>query len=106
MRLFSGIFGLIILVGVLCFAFSNMGAVAVSFWPLEGAMQVPIYLVGLVPLGIGLIFGAFMGWLGGLSYKFRAYRLEKDLAALNARIVELQKPAATTQAKKHFWHHN
>lgn len=103
MRLFSGIFGLAILVIVLCFAFSNLGAVAVSLWPLEGVVETPLYLVGLIPLGLGLICGAFMGWLGGLTHKFRAQKLAKDLAALNARIIELQKPAAPPQAKKHFW---
>lgn len=103
MRLFSGIFGIAVLVLVLCFAFSNLEAVAVALWPFEGSVQAPLYLVGLVPLAIGLIGGAFLGWLGSLSYKFRAQKLQRELTALNARIVELQKPAAAPQAKRHFW---
>jgi uncharacterized integral membrane protein len=107
MKIISGIFALLVLVPVLCFALSNRQDAAVAFWPFEGAIQIPLYLVGLLPLAFGLLFGAFWGWVASMPHRLKSRRLNKELDALNNRIGDLQKAAIVQQAqiepKRPFW---
>jgi uncharacterized integral membrane protein len=107
MKIFSVLCGLFILVLVLCFALSNQQAVALSFWPLSGEVQVPLYLIGLLPLISGLFLGGLWAWLASVPHRLRVRRLNKELGHMNERINELQKTTAVQQVnntpKKSFW---
>jgi uncharacterized integral membrane protein len=107
MKLISGIFGLIIFVAVLCFALPNRQEVDIGYWPSQGIVQIPVYVVGLVPLFLGLAVGGFWGWLCGVPHRFRVHGLKKEVALLYSKIGELESTAlrqnAPTIAKKHFW---
>ncbi len=93
MRIFSGVFGLIVLAFVLSFAVSNRQDVIVALWPFDGMRQVPLFTVGLVPLGMGLIVGGMIGWVTSLPHRLKVRRLNKELGALNVKIGELQQKA-------------
>ncbi|MDR3449931.1 MAG: LapA family protein [Alphaproteobacteria bacterium] len=95
MKLFSGLLSALVLAAVICFALSNQSMAVVGMWPLSGTMEMPLYLVGLVPLAAGLFVGGLVGWLRGLPHRLKARRLHKELGALNERIGELQKAAVT-----------
>ena len=107
MKIITGICGLITLILVLCFALSNPQAASIGLWPLSGELQIPLYVVGLMPLLFGLLVGGLLGWLAGVPHRLRARRLHKELGALNEKIDQLQK-SAIIQAdhilpKKAFW---
>ncbi len=76
-------------------------------WPFDGALTMPLYLAGLLPLIFGLFFGALLGWLTGMPHRLRARRLHKELNALNNQIDDLQKTSiiqhADIEKKKRFW---
>jgi len=107
MKIFSGIVGFIILVLVLCFALTNRQSVTVGMWPFADAVQSPLYLVGFVPLAVGVVFGGIWGWLGHIPHRLRARRLHKELGVLNDRIGELQKsalaPPLPVASKRKWW---
>ncbi|MGB9152312.1 MAG: LapA family protein [Alphaproteobacteria bacterium] len=107
MKILSAIFGLLILALVLCFALSNQQGVSLAMWPWSETVQVPLYLTGLVPLAVGLIFGGVLGWLSGVPHRFRVRGLKKELEALNDKIGDLQKNAIVQAApdvrRKYFW---
>lgn len=107
MRIFSGIFGLIILALIISFALSNREETSVLLWPLQGELILPVWCVGLAPLAFGILFGGVWGGLISLPHRMRAKRLHKELGALNDTISELQKAAVVKHAsaapKKSFW---
>jgi len=107
MRIFSGIFGLIILALVVSFALSNREEVSVLLWPIEGELIMPVWAVGLAPLALGIILGGVLGGVISLPHRMRAKRLHKELGALNDKIIELQKASVVKHAqaapKKTFW---
>lgn len=102
MRIFSGVFGLVVIVLVLSFVLSNRQDVTVGLWPFIGSLQAPLYAVGLAPLAFGFAFGGFLGWLGGVPHRLRAMRLNKELVSLSGRLGELQKNAKA-KPKPSFW---
>jgi len=107
MKIIYAFLGFAVFVLVLCFALSNQQGVNVGMWPWSGTLSVPLYLVGLVPLVFGLLFGGIWGWASGVPHRFRVRWLKKELESLNDKIAELQK-SATAQIeplarKKPFW---
>jgi lipopolysaccharide assembly protein A len=107
MRIFSSVFGLIILILVLSFALSNKQDVTVGMWPFKDSIQAPLYAVGLAPLAFGFFFGSFWGWISGLPHRLHVRRLNKELASLSNKLGELQKNVIVQQEKvkpkSSFW---
>lgn len=99
MKIFSTVFGLIILVLVLSFALSNKQEVTVGLWPLPDPVTTPLYAIGLAPLAFGFVAGSLWGWLTNLSHRMHARKLLKEMGALNEKIGELQKNATVQNAK-------
>ena len=99
MRIFSGVSGIVILALVLSFIFSNQQETTVGLWPLKGSLGAPLYMVGLAPLGVGLVFGSFLSWVSGMKHRLRARQLNKELVALSDKIGDLQKKAVVQNAK-------
>ena len=91
MKIFSGLLTLVLLALILAFALSNDGRVTLALWPLEGEAQMPLYVLGLAPLLGGLLLGGLWGGLMGLSFRFKARRLCKEILRLNDRIEALEK---------------
>jgi uncharacterized integral membrane protein len=107
MKILSGIFGILLLILVLCFALSNQTEVDVALWPLDGTLHMPLYATSLIPLLFGLILGTALGWISSVPHRLRARRLNKELFALNDKIGDLQKASLVQQVqtttKRPFW---
>jgi uncharacterized integral membrane protein len=85
---------------VVVFAVSNRDAVTVTFWPLPVRLDAPLYLVVLVALLAGFLFGELVAWINGArarrAARERARRieaLERELAAVQAQFVGTAAPA-------------
>jgi putative membrane protein len=73
------------------FAVANREQVSLSLWPLDIALQLPLFLLALGTLALGLLIGAFLIWIPLLGWRHhahaqekRANRLEAELAAARA----------------------
>jgi uncharacterized integral membrane protein len=106
MKMISGIFGGLILFLVLCFALSNHQQVAIAFWPFDGSVSLPLYIVGFLPLVFGLAFGALWGWLSALPHRMQSRRLHKEMTVLNAKLNDLHRStlvSSTPVTEQKFW---
>ncbi len=73
------------------FAVSNREHVAVALWPLPGELDAPLYLVVLLALAVGFLFGELVAWITA----GRTRRLARERMR---RIVALERELAATQA--------
>ena len=73
------------------FAVSNRGAVVLGVWPLPFVLDLPLYLVILVPLLLGFAAGRLAGW-------FAARPRRQELRRRRRRIEALERELAATQA--------
>jgi len=89
-RYFSWLFSLPLLLVAVCFALGNREPTIINLWPLGYVMPISIYLLALVPLGLGLLSGAGMQWFVGLRYRLAAQKLGKELAQLKADHAKLK----------------
>ncbi len=106
MRIFTSVFGLLVLAFVVLFVLSNRQDVVIALWPFANTWQMPLYIVGLSPFVLGGILGIFWGWMGALPHRKRAKSLNKELKSLNDKIGELQSVSIVKNAKiktKSFW---
>jgi len=106
-KLLSAVFGALIFLLVLCFALSNPQSTDIGLWPLDSVIQVPLYIVALVPFLAGLIMGCGAGWVATVPHRLKVRRLNRELSALSSRIADLQKTATFARPssfmKKKFW---
>lgn len=91
MNILSWIIGLPIAVAVVLFSLSNREDVTIGFWPWEGGILVPAYLLVLLPLLVGFLAGMALGGLRALRHRRaarrearRAVALERELAAVKS----------------------
>src|ERR1700733_4241560 len=90
MKLFSGLFGFILLLLALAFAISNRQAATISLWPFDAQVEAPLYLLTLGLLFIGLLLGAGFAWLSMMPHWLAARRLRGDITHLHDKLEELQ----------------
>src|ERR1700733_14973215 len=90
MKLFSGLFGFILLLLALAFAISNRQSATISLWPFDAQVEAPLYLLTLGLLLIGLLLGAGFAWLSMLPHWLAARRLRGDIGHLHDKLEELQ----------------
>ena len=87
------------------FAASNRAPVALGFWPLGLALEMPLYLAILLTFFAGICCGALAAWAGGSHWRREARRrrrritaLESELEATQARLAGPSLPARTAPA--------
>jgi uncharacterized integral membrane protein len=90
MKLFSGLFGLVLILLALAFAISNRQAATISLWPFDAQVEAPLYLLTLGILLLGLLLGAGFAWLSMLPHQLAARRLRNDIGHLHDKLEELQ----------------
>jgi uncharacterized integral membrane protein len=78
------------------FAVSNDGTVALGIWPVPDALHLPLYLVVLVALAIGFLFGRFTGWLAHGRIRRERRKLRRHVETLQAAPLA----ATTTHASR------
>ena len=109
MKIIFGTVGFLILLLVLSFALSNPASVTIGLWPFTDKTAMPLYIVGLVPLVFGILFGGMWGWIGSVPHRLRARRLNKEIHELNHKIGDLQRTAIINHPepepvkKSFFW---
>ncbi len=87
------------------FAVSNREHVSVALWPLPDALDAPLYLVVLLALVLGFLFGELVAWLtAGRTRRLARERmrriaaLERELAATQANLAQPPQPQRPTSA--------
>jgi len=106
MRIFTSVFGLLVLAFVVLFVLSNRLPVTIGLWPFPNTWQIPLFVLGLAPFALGSALGFFWGWIMVIPHRKRAKSLNKELKSLNEKIGELQSISIVKQAKvkpKSFW---
>jgi uncharacterized integral membrane protein len=100
MKLLSALFSLAILAVVLCFVLSNQQDVTLTMWPFAGSLQFPLYLMGLIPLLVGLVAGGLWGWMSSVPHRLKIRQLNKEIHLQKQEAVENYLPP---RHKKYFW---
>jgi uncharacterized integral membrane protein len=85
-KVLSWLVGLPLAVIVLLFALSNRQVVAVGLWPLADGIDLPVYLIVLLPLLIGFLAGTLVAGLKGLKHRRIARRQTKRAADLERQL--------------------
>jgi uncharacterized integral membrane protein len=91
MKLISWLITAALIFLAMAFALSNRQSVNVSMWPLNVAIQAPLFLLSLGTLFFGMLIGAVIGWLSSLPHRAQARRLRNDIASLHEQIEDLQR---------------
>jgi len=93
---------LLLLAGL--FAINNRELVTVSLWPLADPIEVRLFVAIVAPLYAGVLIGAAAAWWSGRHARSRAREqsrraasLERDNAALKARLAALEAPSAAAR---------
>ena len=77
------------------FAVSNRDRIALELWPLPGDMELPVYLMVLVPLVVGFLIGGLVAWLSGGKHRHLARSRKDKLDELGRKVVTLQERQAS-----------
>lgn len=87
------------------FAISNRQAVEITFWPLPIVIETRLFLVVLLAIAAGFVFGELVAWLGGRRWRRdsrdkarRIDALERELAATQAQLKSQALKSQTTDS--------
>jgi len=89
MRIIAWLVGLPLAVIVVLFAVSNRQAITIGFWPFPERIDAPAYLIGLIPLALGLLVGAGLAGIGTVHARYRHRSAARTIRALEKRMAEL-----------------
>lgn len=87
MRFLSSLLAVVLTPALILFAVFNLEHASLTWSPIHQPVDLPLYLIVLVPLAAGFVLGLFMGWLAGSRTRGRSRaqrreikKLEKELA--------------------------
>jgi uncharacterized integral membrane protein len=87
---------------VALFAVSNRASASLGLWPLPFVVDLPLYLLVLLPLLLGFLAGRLAAWFAGRGRRRglrrcarRIEALERELAATQALLDDRTEPAPT-----------
>lgn len=98
MRVLAWLVGLPIAAIVVLFAVSNRELMSVGLWPFTDGIEAPAYVVGLIPLAIGLLLGAGFAAIGTMRARLRHRAERRKVRAMERNLAELRASAATSPA--------
>ena len=75
-----------VLLLLVLFVLSNTDMVTIRLWPTDLAAPIPLALALLTALGIGILGGAAMQWVGKLVARREAAQAARKVAALEAQL--------------------
>jgi uncharacterized integral membrane protein len=84
---------LAIALAVAVFAVNNPESAQIILWPFL-TLEVPLYLVALLPLLLGFFMGALIAWVGGAHWRHEARQRRRRIESLER---ELGLPGAPAQ---------
>lgn len=85
-RIIRWILGVVLTVVFVIFAIANRQDVSVTWHPLWDAIDLPLYLVALIPLLMGFFIGSLIMWLGALPMRFNASRQKRKIEKLQKEL--------------------
>ncbi|MBI5163625.1 MAG: DUF1049 domain-containing protein [Magnetospirillum sp.] len=91
MRRLRSLATLLIAVAAVIFAVANRHEVRLELWPLPWSVDLPLYLLVLVPLALGLAVGMAVGGIGRRAARRHA-RAERLRADALARQIDAARP--------------
>jgi lipopolysaccharide assembly protein A len=87
----------LILLLIVVLALANRGPVTLHLLP-EGmarvmslSIEVPLFVVGLVSIGVGMVIGYLLEWLREHKHRRRASQKSREAAQLNREVAKLRK---------------
>ena len=89
MRIIAWLVGLPLAIIVILFALSNRQPIEIGFWPFPVRIEAPAYVIGLIPLALGLLVGAGLAGIGTLHARYRHRSANRTIRALEKRMAEL-----------------
>jgi len=90
MQLLFWFFVALVAVLLALFAASNRDAVTLALWPMDLALQLPLYLAILGAFLIGVVFGGVAAWNAGRHWRREARRRRRRIAALEHELAATQ----------------
>jgi len=92
-----------LLVAVVVFALNNKSLVALDLWPFGLVVELPIYLALFAVLGLGVLIGGFVAWLGQgrvrSNLRGQAYAAEVARREVQAERKKSEDALATSKAR-------
>jgi lipopolysaccharide assembly protein A len=84
-RLIYWLTTLVVAIGVAVFAVNNGERIPVDLWPFM-SLEVPLYLVALLPLLLGLVMGGCIAWVSGRHWRQQARLRERRIETLEREL--------------------
>ena len=98
MKIFRWLITALIALVLIVFAVSNRESVAISYWPLSFMVEAPLYLVVLLALLVGFLFGELVAWMNGRRWRREARLRGRRLEVLERELATTQSQLASAQA--------
>ena len=90
MRVLVRIIVLPVAILVVAFAMANRATVSVDLWPLDYAMETPVFALVLISASAGLALGGVVSWISAAERRRRARAVTRDLAAARSEAARLR----------------
>lgn len=97
MKHFSWILTLPLTVVVVVFSVNNIADMPLDLWPLGLVVMWPAYLVVLVSIVVGFVFGGLVAWLSGGRARREARRQRAEARRLAYELESLRKATEATR---------
>lgn len=104
---FRWIIALPFIVGAILFALKHPEKVSITFNPFSSPLELPLYFVALVFLGIGFLLGALIAWMGmsktrkdRRTFKKENKKLLKENKKLEEEKIETQQQATAHKSEE------
>jgi uncharacterized integral membrane protein len=95
MAFIKWILALPLIIGAVLFAMAHAQTVTVTWNPLKPEMELPLYVVTFLFLGIGILIGMLLAWISMSNVrkerrqlKKENKQLERDINATNEKLIE------------------
>jgi uncharacterized integral membrane protein len=75
---------------VVSFAISNRETASLALWPLPGSIDLPVFVVALVPLALGIVIGGLIDWLMQAGHRRQERRLKRQVGQLEGEVKEVR----------------
>ena len=95
MKYISWILGVLLAIVVVTFSVNNLGTIAVDLWPIDIVAQWPIYIVILIAILFGFLYGAAVMWLSGHGARRDARRQRGEARRLTRELESFKRQPAT-----------
>ncbi len=90
MRMILKIIMLPVAILVVAFAMANRATVNVDLWPLDYAVETPVFALVLISAIAGLALGGVASWISAAGRRRRARAQARDLAAARSEAARLR----------------